>query len=90
MSDTGKLYKAIQEYIEGRGGKVLVIGGVQILHYPGDPKYKYFISIQFTGRSPSVQPSDPPDHEHPAVSEGKSAKEIQKGYSDYLRSHRGR
>jgi len=30
------------------------------------------------------------DHEHPAVSNGKSAKEIQKGYSDYLRAHRGR
>jgi len=30
------------------------------------------------------------DHEHPAVSEGKSAKEIQKGYADYLRAHRGR
>ncbi|OEU68467.1 MAG: hypothetical protein BBJ57_07255 [Desulfobacterales bacterium PC51MH44] len=30
------------------------------------------------------------DHEHPAVSEGKTAKEIQRGYSDYLRAHRGR
>jgi len=28
-------------------------------------------------------------HEHPAVSEDKSAKEILKGYSDYLRAHRG-
>ena len=31
-----------------------------------------------------------PDPEHPAVSNGKSAKEIQKGYRDYLRAHRGR
>lgn len=54
MSDTDKLYKVVQEYIEGRGGKVLVIGGVQILQYPSDPKYKYSISIQFIGRKPSV------------------------------------
>ena len=31
-----------------------------------------------------------PDREHPAVSNGKSAKEIQKGYRGYLRAHRGR
>jgi len=38
----------------------------------------------------SVQPAVAPDREHPAVSEGKSAKQIQKGYQGYLRSHRGR
>ena len=38
----------------------------------------------------SVQQAVAPDREHPAVSEGKSAKQIQKGYQGYLRSHRGR
>ena len=52
MDDTDNLYKAVQEYIEGRGGEVFVIGGVQILQYPSDPKYKYSISIQFVGRKP--------------------------------------
>ena len=36
------------------------------------------------------QQANSQDREHPAISESKSAKEIQKGYSDYLRSHRGR
>lgn len=39
---------------------------------------------------PAKEPTTAPDREHPAVSEGKSAEEIQKGYRDYLRAHRGR
>ena len=54
MDDTDKLYLTVQEYIENRGGKVLVIGGVQIVQYPSNAKHKYSIAIKFLGRKPSL------------------------------------
>lgn len=52
MTDTDKLYTAIQEYIENRGGKVLVIGGIQIQQWSGGGSHRYSLAVQITGRKP--------------------------------------
>ena len=52
MNDTDKLYSAIRKYIENRGGKVIVIGGVEIAQYPGDRDFTYYIAVKITGRKP--------------------------------------
>lgn len=53
-NDTMELYAAVQKYIENRGGKVLIIGGVSIIQFPDDPQMNYSIAIKITGRKPSA------------------------------------
>ncbi len=48
----GKLYDAAIEYIESESGKVIVIGGIEIQHFPEDGKYNFRLAIKFTGRKP--------------------------------------
>jgi hypothetical protein len=52
MTDTDRLYVAIKEYIENRGGKVVVIGGIEIQQRAGALPYNYAIAVQFTGTKP--------------------------------------
>jgi len=52
MDDTDELYLAIQKYIENRGGKVVVIGGVEIQQYPTDKDFTYYIAVKITGHRP--------------------------------------
>lgn len=49
---TDKLYKAVIEFIESKGGKVLIIGGVETQHFPEDNKFNFRLAIRFTGRKP--------------------------------------
>ena len=53
-----KLYKAIQEYVESRGGKVLVIGGVETIKWPDDREFNYTLGIRITGIKPETQPEE--------------------------------
>lgn len=46
------LYKAVVDYVHSKGGKVLVIGGVEIQQFPGDRKFNYRIAIRITGKKP--------------------------------------
>lgn len=46
------LYKAAAKYVGLRGGNILVAGGVQIIKYPGDLKYKWTLGIPCTGQPP--------------------------------------
>ena len=57
-SDIMKLYKAIQEYVESRGGKVLVIGGVETIKWPDDREFNYTLGIRITGIKPETQPEE--------------------------------
>lgn len=50
--DTDKLYKAVQNYIEGRGGKLLIIGGVEIIEMPDDNKGIFHFAIKCMGKRP--------------------------------------
>jgi hypothetical protein len=47
-----KLYSAVQEYVEGHGGKLIVIGGVQIQEWPEDNPLCFRLAIKCTGRKP--------------------------------------
>ena len=54
-NDTDKLYKAVQKYIENRGGKAVVIGGTSIIQFPDDKSYIYRLAIKITGRKPEKE-----------------------------------
>ena len=47
-----QLYKAVQNYVEKCGGKLIVIGGVQTIQWPTDLKYNFTLGIKCTGRKP--------------------------------------
>ena len=53
-----RLYKAVANYVEKRGGKVVVIGGVQVQEWPGDLKFNFTIGIKCTGRRPQFAASE--------------------------------
>lgn len=46
------LRKAAQDYIEANGGKPMVIGPVELQHWPQDPKHVYRLAVRFTGKPP--------------------------------------
>jgi hypothetical protein len=48
-----RLYKAVANYIERAGGKVLVTGGIQIQQWPGDGKFRFTVAVKCTGRKPN-------------------------------------
>jgi hypothetical protein len=47
-----ELYSAIDRYVESRGGKVIVIGGIEIQQWPGDAKMNFRIAIRCIGKKP--------------------------------------
>lgn len=51
-SDYMRLYKAVQEYVETRGGKIIVAGGVGVIEWPNDSEFNFTIGIRCTGRKP--------------------------------------
>jgi hypothetical protein len=54
--DLGRnLMDAATAYIEGNGGKVIVIGGIEIQKWPLDNTFKFCIGIRFTGKKPTKQ-----------------------------------
>jgi len=57
-SDVMKLYKAVKEYIESRGGKAVMAGGVEAQEWPGDRVYNYYLAIKIMGIKPEPQPDD--------------------------------
>ena len=50
-----KLYEAVVAYIEKRGGKVMVIGGVAKMKEPTDLKFNYSLVIRITGKEPEFK-----------------------------------
>jgi len=49
------LCKAAQRFIEAKGGKVLVVGGISIQQWPQDNKHVYHLAVKFMGRTPEVK-----------------------------------
>lgn len=47
-----QLLKTATRYIESNGGKVIVIGGIQLQHWPEDQNDVYYLAVKFTGRKP--------------------------------------
>jgi hypothetical protein len=50
--ETAALYKAVEDYVEAKGGKLVVIGGVQVQKFPGDLEYNFRLAVRCTGRMP--------------------------------------
>lgn len=49
---TDRLYCAVCNYLEKHGGKAIVIGGIEIIRYPLEPKFKFRLAIRVTGNPP--------------------------------------
>ena len=48
------LYSAVRDYIENRGGTVVVIGGIALVE-EGTAKYNYGLMIRITGKKPNIK-----------------------------------
>lgn len=46
------LYRAVQDYVESKGGSVVVAGPVSIMQWLGDRKLKYSVVVSCVGRLP--------------------------------------
>lgn len=49
------LYLAVQQYVESKGGSVVVIGGVQVQQWPNDLEHNFTIGIRCMGKKPTVE-----------------------------------
>jgi len=49
---TDRLYKAVAAYVKNRNGSLVVIGGIQVIEWPGDGVGKFTIGIKCLGKKP--------------------------------------
>lgn len=49
---TDRLYKAVENYVTKKGGKLVVIGGIQVQQWPADPAMVFYVAIKCMGRMP--------------------------------------
>ena len=54
QTDYDKLYKAVQQYVENHGGKIVVIGGIEIQQWPEDSKMTFRVAVRCSGKKPVV------------------------------------
>lgn len=55
MDELEKLYKAVCRFAHSHGGKILVIGGVEVQDWK-EGKYNFRIAINCLGRRPKCTP----------------------------------
>lgn len=48
-----RLLKAVQNYVEKNGGKLLVIGGIEIQKWPSDNAYCFRVAVKCMGKLPA-------------------------------------
>jgi len=51
-NETRKLQNAVQRFVENLGGKLVVIGGAELWHWPTDSTYNFHIAMKCTGAEP--------------------------------------
>lgn len=55
-----EIYDAVKRYVELHGGKLVVIGGLEIQQWPTDPPMTFRVAVRCTGKKPhfvkQVQP----------------------------------
>lgn len=51
--DMDALYDAVAEYVKSRGGSVVVVGGIQILHEEESRDRNFLVAVRCTGTPPS-------------------------------------
>lgn len=54
-SAVDQLYEAVRVFVDASGGKVLVVGGVEVISWPGDPVFRFTLGIRCTGTPPAAQ-----------------------------------
>jgi hypothetical protein len=54
---TDRLYKAVDNYVRAKGGSLIVIGGIQIQEWPGDPAMVFQVAVKCMGRKPAYSES---------------------------------
>lgn len=54
---TNTLYKAIERYVRLNGGKIIVIGGIELQR--GHAQYNFKLAVSFTGKPPE-KPKEKP------------------------------
>ncbi len=52
MNEYDKLLHAVADYVETIGGKAIVVGGIQVSHWPGE-ELNYRVSVKCTGKRPT-------------------------------------
>lgn len=51
-----RLYKAVQNYVEKGGGKLIVIGGIAVQEWPNDNALVFHVAVKCMGRKPKFEP----------------------------------
>lgn len=46
------LYDALDNYVTKLGGKIVIIGGVEVQEWPNDPKHSFRMAIKCVGFKP--------------------------------------
>lgn len=54
------LYKAVQDFVEQGGGKVFVVGGIEVQEWPGDHEFCFRVAVKCTGRKPALPAAERP------------------------------
>lgn len=49
-----RLYRAVLNYVESREGSLIVIGGVEVQHWRGEPPSNFKIAVRCTGKPPAI------------------------------------
>lgn len=47
-----QLYRAVRRYVESLDGSIVVIGGIEVQEWPGDPQGKFRVAVNVLGRKP--------------------------------------
>ena len=54
-----QLYQAVIKYVESNGGKIVVIGGIAIQHWPETTESSFDVAIKCLGRRPKFKGAKP-------------------------------
>lgn len=49
------MYLSVQQYVEHFGGRIAVIGGVEVQQWPDDLTHTFRIAIRCTGKKPELK-----------------------------------
>ena len=47
-----KLYRGVRDYVIANKGSIIVIGGVQVIQWPGDSPNNFTLAVKCMGRKP--------------------------------------
>jgi hypothetical protein len=64
-----QLLRAVRRFVESKGGKIVVIGGIEVQQFPGDPEGKFRLAVGFLGRKPTPDETTPQFGERVSPSE---------------------